>query len=181
MERLLGWLALGKGAGGLGRARLFSGGKGFPFIMDPTTRGKASQHFPFLSGHWEDQHQDKAHRLHHTHTHDLNDDDDFLCQQHHRSGIAHTHTLYRHTHASAAVMAPRGTGGAAGGQVLVERNITPTLLEPTLSLSTVPFAAASTSPAFQPGESTHIAPQRRMTMMNEGNKMGIPGLYDECI
>lgn len=142
---------------------------------------QASQHFPFLSGHWVDQHQDKAHRLHHTHTHDLNDDDDFLCQQHHRSGIAHTHTLYRHTHASAAVMAARGTGGAAGGQVLVERNITPTLLEPTLSLSTVPFAAASTSPAFQPGESTLIAPQRRMTMMNEGNKMGVPGLYDECI
>lgn len=47
VERFLGWLALGKGAGGLGRARLFSGGKGFPFIMDPTTRGKPASIFLF--------------------------------------------------------------------------------------------------------------------------------------
>lgn len=136
--------------------------------------------FSFLSRHWGTSIRTRhIGCITHTHTHDLNDDDDFLCQQHHRSGIAHTHILYRHTLARAAVMASRGTDGAAGGQVLVERNITATILVSSLLPPTVPFA--STSPAFQPGGSRHIAPQRRMTMMNEGNKMGIPGLYDECI
>lgn len=181
MEGFLGGLALERGGGGLAGRACFLEEEGFHSSwIDPTTRGKPASIFLSVTT-LGDQHQDKAHRLHytHTHTHDLNDDDDFLCQQHHRSGIAHTHILYRHTLARAAVMASRGTDGAAGGQVLVERNITATILVSSLLPPTVPFA--STSPAFQPGGSRHIAPQRRMTMMNEGNKMGIPGLYDECI
>jgi hypothetical protein len=182
VECFLGGLALGKGRG-LGRAHLFSGGRGLPFIMDPTTRGKPASIFLSVRT-LGDQHQDKAlrtlaHRLHHTHT---------RFQRQRRFSMSTTppqwnrphHTLYQHTFARAAVMASRGTDDAAGGKVLVERNITPTLLAPPLPSSTVPFAAASTSPAFQPGGSRHIAPQRRMTMMKEGNKMGIPGFYDEC-
>lgn len=92
--------------GGLGRARLFSGGRG---LWVPP-REASQPAFSFLSGHWGDQHQDKAlrtlaHRLHYN-THDRNDNDDFLCQQHHRSGIAHI-TLSTNTHSQGRRSRPR--------------------------------------------------------------------------
>lgn len=172
----------GKGADLAGRP-LLSGGREFPFIMDPTLREASQPAFSFsvrtserpASGQGITDSGTSAA----SHTHTTSTTTTIFYVNNTTAVESPTPTFSTDTHTQGRRSWPQEGPTARRAAKYELRGIYPD----STCIVSAPANGTFCAP-HQPSNherSRHIAPQRRMTMMNEGNKMGIPGLYDECI